>query len=436
MHLTVNNIFNIIRAVSMYTEETAHLMGFLTMKTLHSALGEIRANFAHIALERETIPINSCVGRFVAEDIFSHEEVPAFNRSGVDGYAIISEDTFGATESVPSFLKILAKNSMGTICTTDIKSGETVAVPTGAQIPPSANAVVMVEYCEELSGDTVAINHAVAPNTNIMYKGDDCKPGTLLVTRGTKINPIHIGILAAAGICKLEVYKPPSVAIISTGDELVGIGEPLPLGCIRDINTHMIAAELEGYGCRVVQKYLVKDLFGQIKSAIESALAQADIVIISGGTSVGEKDYTFQAIEAIQPGSVFAHGLAIKPGKPTILANIGGKPVFGLPGQSVSAYITYKAVVQHYLDTLFGKCYNTNTVPHLVAVLTQNVRSAPGKTTFQAVKLRYNQGGFLADPLYGKSGLISHLLNSDGLISIDETQEGLYAGETVDVIRL
>ena len=411
-------------------------MGFLTMKTLHSVWSEMREKFAHVAPECETIPVEASCGRFASEDIFAKEEAPAFDRSCVDGYAIISRDTFGATESIPCFLKILSAARMGEATSVDIKSGEAVYVPTGAQIPASSDAVVMVEYCEELSSDTVAVNHAVAPNINIIYKGDDCRPGDLLITRGTRITPIHIGIMIAAGISRLLVYKPISCAVVSTGDELVGVGDALMPGCIRDVNTHMIGAELEAYDCRVVSKRLVMDRFDEIKSAIQDALVKADFVVISGGTSVGDKDYTFQAIESIEDGSVFAHGLAVKPGKPTILASVGGKPVFGLPGQCVSAYIVYKAIVQYYLDILRGSSAGIGGEPHLVATLTANVHSAPGKLTFQAVSLRYDDSRFFAEPLYGKSGLISHLTDSDGLIMIDEKSEGLDAGEMVDVVRL
>ena len=411
-------------------------MGFLTMKTLNNVWGEMRDNFAHIALHCEIVSVEASCGRVAAEDIYAREEAPAFDRSCVDGYAIISRDTFGASESVPCFLKKLSAAQMGEATYVDIKSGEAVYVPTGAQIPAQADAVVMIEYCEELSSDMVAVNHAVAPSTNIMYKGDDCRQGSLLITRGTRITPIHIGIMVAAGIAELSAYMLPSCAIVSTGDELVDIGKPLPPGCIRDVNAHMIGAELEAYGCNVVYKVIVRDSFDEIRSAIQDSLAQADVVVISGGTSVGEKDYTFQAIESIEDGSVFVHGLAVKPGKPTILAKIGGKPVFGLPGQSVSAYVIYKAIVQYYMDMLCGSPAGIGTSPHLVAALTTNVHSAPGKLTFQAVRLSHDKGMFFAEPLYGKSGLVSYLMSSGGLIVIDEKSEGLYAGEMVDVVRL
>jgi len=405
------------------------------MKTLHEARSELKNKFAHILPEGEIVQMLLSVGRIAAEEVRAREETPAFNRSGVDGYAVISGDTFGATESVPCFLNIVSHANMGEATTADIRSGEAIFVPTGAQIPASADAVVMVEYCETLPHDTVMVNHAVAPKANIIYKGEDCRSGAVLLERGTRITPIHIGIMAAAGITELRVYKLPACAIISTGDELVGIGEELPMGCIRDVNTHMIGAELTNYGCRVVKTYLVKDSLNEIQSAIEDALIHADFVLISGGTSVGDKDYTAQAIEAIEQGSVFAHGLALKPGKPTILAKVGGKAVIGLPGQTVSAYITYKAVVQYYLDMLCGR-EDKSLAPQLAATLTQNVHSAPGKLTFQAVKLRHEQGIFFAEPLHGKSGLISLLLHADGLIIIGETSEGLCAGDTVDVVRL
>ncbi|MCL2618582.1 MAG: molybdopterin molybdotransferase MoeA [Defluviitaleaceae bacterium] len=408
-------------------------MSFLTMKTLHSVLGEMKEKFAHIALECEVVGLGQAPGRVLAADVVAAEQSPGFDRSCVDGYAVVSGDTFGASESVPCFLKVLPPAQMGMATKVSVGRGEAVYVPTGAQIPAGADAVVMVEYCEKLSQDTVAVLHACAPNTNIMYKGDDCGFGGLLAARGTRITPLHIGIMAAAGVTDVPVYIMPCCAIISTGDEIVGLGEPLPLGCIRDVNTHMLGAELEAYGCRVTSRRIVGDSFGEIRAEICRAVCEADIVLISGGTSVGDKDYTRAAIEAVEKDSVFAHGIALKPGKPTIVAKVGGKPVLGLPGQCVSAYIVFKMVVQPFLDSL---CGISGGLPHLTAELTANVHSAPGKLTVLAVKLNYAGGKFYADPVHGKSGLISHLMASDGLILIGDRREGLTSGEIVDVVRL
>jgi len=408
-------------------------MDFFNVITVERAKGLLEEVFASMRLPREEVPLSEAYDRILAYDYIAEADVPEFNRSTVDGYAVRSKDTFGATESVPSLLDLVGKVPMGEKTELSIGSGEAVYVPTGGMLPDGADAMVMIENSQKLEGGIVAINKAAHPASSVIFAGDDLKKGDVLMPQGRRIDPLDIGVLASAGLGKVLVYGKARVFIISTGDEVMDMDGDLPFGKIRDINGYALASFIRKSGGIVSGKAIIHDNYDALRDQIEKALAISDIVLISGGSSVGEKDFTYKAINSFDGQGVFIKGIAVKPGKPTIVGEAMGKPVFGLPGHPVSAIIAYKLLVEHLLMQLTGAQSQETTVK---ASLTTNFHSSPGKLTCQLVRLVVEEGILKAVPIFGKSGLISQLARASGYIKIDEDTEGLDEGEMVEVFIL
>lgn len=408
-------------------------MDFFDVITVDKAKKLLEEVFASLCLPREEVRLDDAYDRILAYDYIAQTDVPEFNRSTVDGYAVRSKDTFGATESVPSLLDLIGKVAMGEKTELSIGAGEAVYVPTGGMLPQGADAVVMIENSQKLEGGIVAINKAAHPASGVIFAGDDIKKGSVLMPQGRRIDPLDVGVLASAGLGKVLVYSRLKVFIISTGDEVVDMEGELPFGKIRDINGYALASFIRKGGGIVSGRAIIHDNYDALRNQIEKALEISDMVLISGGSSVGEKDYTYKAINSFGGRGVFIKGIAVKPGKPTIVGEAMGKPVFGLPGHPVSAIIAYKLLVEHLLMFLTGAQSQETTVR---ASLVSNFHSSPGKLTCQLVKLLEDDGMLKAEPIFGKSGLISQLARASGYIKIDEDTEGLYEGETVEVFLL
>lgn len=385
---------------------------------------------SELKLETEKLFIFDALGRTAAKKVCSGLNIPDFNRSTVDGYAVVAKDTYGAGESMPVFLDIIGSVDMGKPTTLKVASGKAVYVPTGGMIPEGADAMLMIEYAENLDEGTIAAYTAVAPGDGIMMAGEDIKAGGTLLTKGTRLKPSHIGVLAASGIVEVEVYKKPRVAVISTGDEIRDPFGSVEFGQIRDINTYILAAQAIELGAEVTMKTVVSDAYELLRSKVEEAAEENDIVIISGGSSVGNKDVTAKVIDSFGEPGVFVHGVAIKPGKPTILGRINAAAVFGLPGHPVSASMVFRVFVTYLIDQLMGREESIIKVP---AVCSINVHASPGKETYQMVELQEEEGRYTALPIHGKSGAISLLSKSKGYIKIDANKEGIKKGETVFV---
>jgi molybdopterin molybdotransferase len=379
----------------------------------------------------EEICVEKSLGRIAYEDIYSPIELPEFSKSVVDGYAVKSRDTVGAGESMPVFLNVQGHVEMGKKADISVKSGTTVYVPTGAMIPEGGDSVVMIEYVESLDEETIAVYAPTAPGQGIIQKGDDIKKGERIIIKGKKIRAQDIGVMCAVGVEKIKVSNKVRLSVISTGDEIVNSFEKVELGQVRDINTPLLSSMALESGAEISLKLLVKDDFESIKKAIEKALQVSDIVVLSGGSSVGSKDMTAKAIEAVKDGEVFVHGVAVKPGKPTIIGKVGDKAVFGLPGHPASAMIIYKI----FIDYLIKKYYSMEEERIFIEALSmENIHSAPGRETYQAVELYYKNDGYEAVPIYGKSAAISKVAKSKGYICIDENKEGIKKGEKVKVV--
>ncbi|WP_432402240.1 molybdopterin molybdotransferase MoeA [Wukongibacter sp. M2B1] len=406
-------------------------MKMFKVHSIEEAKKELTKYFKNYELGNEEIDISKAMGRVLARDVYSNVNVPHFRRSTVDGYAVLSKDTYGVSESLPAFMEIIGEVHMGKPADKSLSVDKACYVPTGGMIPDGADAVVMVEYTEKLDEENIAIYKPVAIKENIIDIGDDIAKDEMVLSSGLRLRPQDIGVLSSIGVDKIKVYKLPTIAIISTGDEIVGSSEELKIGQIRDINTYTLSSMAEESGCVVTKKVVVKDDFDLLKDTAVDCIENNDIVIISGGSSVGTKDITSKVINRIGDPGVFVHGIAIKPGKPTILAKVKDKAVFGLPGQPVSAMIVFKVFVDYLIKYIQG--IELEIESSVEAVFTSNIHSAQGKETYQMVTIERKEGEYLAKPVFGKSGMITLISKAKGYIKIDTDKEGVKQGERVRV---
>ena len=404
-------------------------MDFFQVISLDEALSRLQKKFPDNPLKIEEVALLEAQNRFLAEDLYAAENVPDFNRSTVDGYAVKAADTFGAGEALPSLLTAAGSVLMGQKAEMILKKGQAVSVPTGGMLPEGADSVVMVEYTEQFDADTIAVYKPVSPGENVIARGDDMRQGETILKCGTYLGAKHIAMLAACGISRVNVYRPIRFAVISTGDEIIEIDQPQNIGQIRDINSYGLAAVINQWGGEVTYRAIVKDHYEALKQAVTEGLAKADVLLTSGGSSVGERDYTYRLMQEVCHDDVFVKGIAIKPGKPTIAGNADGKPVIGLPGHPSAAMTVFRVLMRAVMKQ-WGLHLEETLIP---ARLSINLPSAPGKTTFQMVQLEKNADGFTAVPIFGKSGMIHLLGRSDGYIVLEAHQEGLEQNQQVMV---
>jgi len=399
-----------------------------TAQEVLTSLGDIKP------LGIEGIPIRSSLGRVIARDIESGEDIPGFRRSTVDGYAVAARDTYGASESLPALLTLAGEVRMGTIPQFGLNRGECALIPTGGMLPEGTDSVVMVEYSQKMEQGAVEVTRPVSPLENVIQPDDDVKRGQVVLKRGTLLRPQDLGILAGLGVSQVDVVVRPRAAIISTGEELVDIAQKPGAGQIRDINSYTLHGLCVKSGAEPLYLGIVGDRFQDLRSLIEEGLSQSDAVLVSGGSSVGTMDLTLDAFLSFDGVELIAHGVSISPGKPTIIARRGNKTLWGLPGHPVSAMIIFEVFLTAAFRKLSGILYPAEGMDHVIeAELDRNVESASGREDYVRVKLTYGEGRALATPILGKSGLISTMIEADGLIRIDMNTEGLYRGDTVQV---
>lgn len=392
----------------------------------------IKDNFSY-ELGCESVSIAEAVGRICFSDIKSNMNIPAFRRSTVDGFAVNSKDVFGASEAMPSMMDLKAEILMGKTPPSRIASrGECLYIPTGGMLPDGADSVVMIEYTDKLDEKTILINSPSAPGDNVIQVGEDIRLDDTVIKRGKKLRPYEIGVLAALGVKTVEVYKKIRIAIISTGDEIVDCDSEPKLGEIRDINTYLLSAAVLEDGAIPVCYGIIKDDFQLLKDAVDKALSECDIVLISGGSSVGKKDQTLKVIDSYEDGGSLVHGIAVKPGKPTLIGNAGGKAIFGLPGHPLAASIIYKILVKSLMDNAMG---HMEADYGISAVMSINYHKAKGREEYLPVSLEIVDGKLTAKPVFGKSGLISVFSRAWGYVKIDKNLEGLRSGDIVTVYR-
>ena len=399
----------------------------LSVIPIAEALRLVVEKFGGISRRIELVSLHQALGRYLAADIIAQENVPAFDRSTVDGFAVKSADLRGCSDSIPAILQKTGESIMGQAYEISLTPGNCVYVPTGAAIPPGADAVVMLEFTENLGGDQFAFYKPVAPGTNLILSGEDLKQGEAILNAGKKLGIADIGTLAALGTTQVLVFARPVAGIISTGDELVTPGEKLNPGQIRDVNSDMLRAAVEQLNGIAISKGIVEDKYGALKDACSALLSEVDVLLVSGGTSVGEKDNMPRIVTEL--GEMLVHGLAVKPGKPTIIGEFGGKPIFGLPGNPVAAFFIFEYLVKPLLLAWQG---GKVEVEQVEAQLTRAVSSNHGREEFILVRLDANN----AEPVPSKSGLISTVSRANAYFIIPRDLEGLPKGSLVRVTRL
>ena len=385
---------------------------------------------------KETIPSVQGRGRVLAEDLFSTVDLPHFHRAAMDGYAVRAKDTFGASQSLPAYLKLAGVVEMGKEATQVLNKGEAIRISTGGMMPPDADSVVMVEYTDETDGGLVEIHRAVSPWQNVIQIGDDIKKGEAVFSHGRRLRAHDVGALTGVGISSIAVHKRPRIALISTGDEIVDAEtEPRP-GQVRNINQHSLAGLIEEVGGELKDWGVIRDDRAQLTEAIGAALDWADAVLLSGGSSMGAKDIALETILSFPESQFVFHGISIAPGKPTIFAKACGKPILGLPGYPVSALVIFDLFGAPMLRRLGGESREalqrfTRTVR---AKLSTNISSQLGREDYVRIVMKNDGVGFIATPLPSKSGAIFTLVKADGMVRIGMNQDGLEEGEEVDVI--
>jgi len=401
---------------------------------------DIRTVYGHIQsfapVDTEMAATHQATGRVLAESVHAAEDLPGFSRSTMDGYAVRAASTFGSSEANPAYLMVMGSVSMGTVPDMTVGSGEAVKIATGGMLPAGADAVIMVEHTEEVDADTIEAYKSVAPGQHVILAGEDYPAGAAVLHAGQKIRAPETGLLAAVGRESATVYRQPVITIISTGDEVIPTAQVPGPGQIRDINSYSLAGMVAEAGCRPLSLGIVRDNFEDLRTACRDALAQSDMVILSGGSSVGTRDFTIQVINSLPQNELLVHGISISPGKPTILASVGGKPVWGLPGHVVSAMVVFEKIVKPFINRIHGLAEPFPQYRGIPARLTRNVPSAQGRVDFIRVRLRKDNGMLRAEPLLGKSGLINTMVQADGLIEIDSDTEGLDKDAPVSVIPI
>lgn len=400
----------------------------------------IEAVLAHAAtlspVGTETVALAECLGRVLAEDVYSDVDIPDFDRSTMDGFAVKATSTFGASEANPAYLNVRGQIPMGVRPDFSIGPGEAAKIATGGMLPIGADSVIMVEHTDVMDDTTIEAYRSVAPGQHVIEKGEDIRHTEPALKHGSRIRPQEAGLLAACGKTEATVFRRPLVGIISTGDEVVPVEQIPADGKIRDINTHSLSGQLLAAGGVPVVFGIVRDHRDDLLAKCRKALQLTDMVMISGGSSIGARDFTVEVLDTLPDTRILVHGISISPGKPTILAKSGDKAFWGLPGHAVSAMVVFTVVVRPFLDRLGGLTEATRQFFQVPAVLSRNLASAQGRVDYVRVRLFDEGGTLMAEPILGKSGLINTMVKADGLIAIGMNAEGLDEGAIVQVMPL
>ncbi len=418
------------------------MLGRSGVVTREAALRMIDKHFRVPALTREEIAIGDALGRIVSDDIASPEDLPGFERSTMDGYAVRSADTFGATESLSALLKVVGDIPMGTMPGRGIAKGEAMKIATGGALPEGADAVVMFEHTQVIDSASIEVVKPVAPLENVVQAGDDIRKGEPVLMRGHRIRPQDMAALAGLGMTRIKVIKKPKAAVISTGNEIVPADTVPGPGRIRDSNSYNLEGLISQWGGVPLKKGIIPDDYALLRSALEEALKEADLILMTGGSSVGTADLTAKVINDRGAPGVLVHGVAIKPGKPLIIGVIasphGDVPIFGLPGHPAAVSICFDVFVRPVLSRLSGE------VPHpalegtlpcrtVKARLVRSIASSPGREDHVRVTLEKRDDGLWARPVFGASGLVSTLVKALGTVVVPLHEIGIEAGEEVEV---
>ncbi len=401
----------------------------LPNEALQLIIGALKKNI----ITSEKLKIENCLGRISATDIASPEDIPPFPRSTVDGYALNSHDSFGASETFPAYITVKYDIAMGSVPDFKVQKLQSARIPTGGMLPLGADAVVMLENAQIISYDMIEVTKSVAPGENVIQKGEDIGINEIIIRRGRRLKPQDIGALAAVGIINIDVFKKPVVSVISSGDEIVSHDMPVHLGQIRDINSLTLAGLVNDFGGIAIRKGIFEDDYNLIKDILMESIADSDMVLISGGTSAGAKDMVAMIINDIGKPGVLFHGLSLKPGKPMIGGIVNNIPILGLPGHPVAVVVCFNIFIKPILALLSGLNINSSAKRTIKAKMAKNIASVAGREDHIMVTIENKDGEIIAHPILGKSGLISVLIKADGDIIIPHNRTGLNAGDEVMV---
>ena len=399
---------------------------FLKIKECDEAIDIIQNLFdENLKAESEEISVSEAYGRILYEDVYSRMDFPPFDKALKDGFAILSSDSFGASEESPNTLEVIDFLEAGSTTDKKVEKGKCIEISTGAAMPEGAEAVVMVEYCEKM-GDKVNLFTTATPSQDVACKGSDIEEGNLILKKGDFLNPGKIGVLLSQGFETIEVYKKPSVGILSSGNEITLQGQELEYGKIYDVNGGMIKNDAVSCGADARFLGVMRDDYDEVKEKIINSLKEVDVLFCSGGTSAGLGDVLKHVLDEL--GEVHIHGISVQPGKPTIVGVIDEKLVIGLPGNPVSALMIFNAFVAQPLTRLAGieKDFQLNTVK---GKMTRRIHSPVGRMQYQLVKVE----GQDIQPIFKDSGAIFSLSSADGYVKVPKSVELLDEGEEVEV---
>ena len=392
----------------------------------------------HAPFKRPTelnLPIDKSCRMILSRDIISPEDLPSFTRSTVDGFAVSSSDTFGATEIMPSYLNVTAEIMMGERPEFFLKKGECARIATGGMLPEGADSIVMFEHSQQIDERMIEILRPVSPGENVIPVGEDARKDERILKRGHRLRPQDIGALAGLGMTYIWVYEKPGVSIVSTGDEIVPADGPVMPGQVRDINSYTLAGSISDAGGIPLKKGIFSDRYESIKDIVETSLNNSDMVLITGGSSVGSRDMTSRVIDDLGKPGVLFHGVSLKPGKPVIGGVIDGVPVFGLPGHPAAVSVCFEVFIRPVLEIQSGwdEARFDEAKGTVRARIAKNISSTAGREEHIGVALEERNGELWAMPLLGKSGLITTLTRADGTVVIPLNKLGVHEGEVLEV---
>jgi len=387
-------------------------------------------------LPDEEMDVSASLGRILSAEIRSPVDLPAFAKATMDGYAVRAGDTFGATETLPAYLNLAGEVPMGVRAAVGVRPQDAVKIATGGMLPDGADAVVMLEHASPVDEKMIEVSRPAAPGENVIQAGEDIRKNRTVGKPGRRVRPQDIGALCGIGIIRIRVYRRPRVAVIPTGNEIIPPDRVPGLGQVRDINSYHLSALVAQHGGVPVHFGIVPDEEDRLKEAVLKAVQETDLILLSGGSSVGARDLTDRVIKELGEPGVLVHGVAVKPGKPTLCALVKSRPVIGLPGHPAAVAIGFELFVRPVLRLLSGEA-----VPSwerfigctVKARITRSIASRPGREDYIRVALELHEGALRARPILGKSGLISTLVDASGTVVVPENKLGLEKDEEVDV---
>jgi molybdopterin molybdotransferase len=386
-------------------------------------------------LGSERVGLEDALFRVLAEEVIASEDLPPWPRATMDGYAIRAADTFGASEAHPALQTVIGRVEMGMFPALTVGIGQVAEIPTGGFLPKGADAVVMVEYTSRVGDGTIEVVRPVTVGENVLGSGEDVAAGEVLLPPGRRLRPQDLGMMAGLGRTEVSVFRQARVVVASTGDEVVPVTHIPGPGQIRDINSYSLSALVRTMGAKPILYGVVPDEAHLLRKVLERGLSEGDIVVVSGGSSVGERDLVVSVVASLPNARVVVHGVAVSPGKPTLLARVDGKAVFGLPGHPVSAMIVAKVFLIPFLKFIGGEELEGGLQGTRVeALLATSIPSVQGREEYVRVRIKETDGKLYALPVFGKSSMLSTMVKSDGLIVVPIHAEGLSKGEMVEVI--